>query len=107
MGEAKVPFKQIKNINKGMKYPVYQPCLTGNEKKYVDECLETSWISSKGHFVTDFEKKFSNYIGVKYGVAVFNGTVAIHLALMALDIKDDDEVIVPSFTYVSAIRLSR
>ena len=85
-----------------MKYPVYQPCLTGNEKKYVDECLETSWISSKGHFVTDFEKVFSSYIGAKYGVAVFNGTVAIHLALMALDIKPGDEVIVPSFTYVAS-----
>lgn len=85
-----------------MKYPVYQPCLTGNEKKYVDECLTTSWISSKGHFVTDFENSFSSYIGVKYGVAVFNGTVAIHLALMALDIKSEDEVIVPSFTYIAS-----
>lgn len=85
-----------------MKYPVYQPCLTGNEKKYVDECLETSWISSKGHFVTDFENVFSNYIGVKHGVAVFNGTVAIHLALMSLGIKEGDEVIVPSFTYVAS-----
>ena len=85
-----------------MKYPVYQPCLTGNEKKYVDECLDTSWISSKGHFVTDFENTFANYIGVKHGVAVFNGTVAIHLALMALGIKEGDEVIVPSFTYVAS-----
>lgn len=85
-----------------MKYPVYQPCLTGNEKKYVDECLDTSWISSKGHFVTDFEKVFASYIGDRYGVAVFNGTVAIHLALMALDVKEGDEVIVPSFTYVAS-----
>ena len=85
-----------------MKYPVYQPCLTGNEKKYVDECMSTSWISSKGHFVTDFENTFASYIGVKHGVAVFNGTVAIHLALMALDIKKGDEVIVPSFTYVAS-----
>lgn len=85
-----------------MKYPVYQPCLTGNEKKYVDECLNTSWISSKGHFVTDFEHVFSEYIGMKHGVAVFNGTVAIHLALMALDIHEGDEVIVPSFTYVAS-----
>lgn len=69
-----------------MKYHVYQPCLTGNEKKYVNECLATSWISSKGHFVTDFENAFSSYIGMKHGVAVFNGTVAIHLALMTLGI---------------------
>ena len=85
-----------------MKYSVYQPCLTGNEKKYVDECLDTSWISSRGHFVTDFENTFANYIGMKHGVAVFNGTVAIHLALMALGIKEGDEVIVPSFTYVAS-----
>lgn len=85
-----------------MKYPVYQPCLTGKEKMYVDECMNTSWISSKGHFVTDFENAFASYIGVKHGVAVFNGTVAIHLALMALNIKEGDEVIVPSFTYVAS-----
>lgn len=85
-----------------MKYPVYQPCLDGNEKKYVNECLDTSWISSKGHFVTDFETSFANYIGTRYAVSVFNGTVAIHLALMALGIKPGDEVIVPSFTYVAS-----
>lgn len=85
-----------------MKYPVYQPCLTGNEKKYVNECLDTSWISSKGHFVTDFENAFASYIGVKHGVAVCNGTVAIHLALLTLGIKSGDEVIVPSFTYVAS-----
>lgn len=85
-----------------MKYPVYQPCLIGNEKKYVDECLDTSWISSKGHFVTDFENNFAQYIGMKHGVAVFNGTVALHLALLSLGIKEGDEVIVPSFTYVAS-----
>ena len=85
-----------------MKIPVYQPSLTGNEKKYVNECLDTSWISSKGKFVDEFEKKFSSYIGQKHGIAVCNGTVAIHLALLALGITTGDEVIVPTFTYIAS-----
>lgn len=84
------------------KYHVYQPNLNGNEKKYVNECLDTCWISSKGHFVNDFENEFSNYINVKYGTAVCNGTVAIHLALVALGIGAGDEVIVPTFTYIAS-----
>ncbi|MGL4982866.1 MAG: DegT/DnrJ/EryC1/StrS family aminotransferase [Treponemataceae bacterium] len=85
-----------------IKYPVYQPSLNGNEKKYVNECLDSSWISSKGKFVNEFEEKFSKYIGVNYGMAVCNGTLAIHLALMCLGISKDDEVIVPAFTYIAS-----
>ena len=84
------------------KYPVYQPSLTGNEKKYVNECLDTTLISSKGKFVSEFEKHFSNYIGVKNGTGVCNGTVAIHLALVALGLGEGDEVIVPTFTYIAS-----
>ena len=85
-----------------MKYPVYIPLLDGNERKYVDECIDTSWISSRGHFVNDFEKAFASYIGMKYATGVCNGTVAIHLAMVALGIKKGDEVIVPTFTYVAS-----
>lgn len=85
-----------------MKYPVYQPSLTGNEKKYVDECLDTGWISSKGHFVSDFENAFSQYIGVKHGCGVCNGTVAIHLAASALGLGNSDEIICPTFTYIAS-----
>lgn len=85
-----------------MKYPVYIPLLDGNERKYVDECIDTSWISSRGHFVSDFEKAFASYIGMKYATGVCNGTVAIHLAMVALGIKKGDEVIVPTFTYVAS-----
>ena len=84
------------------KYPVYQPSLTGNEKNYVDECLDSTWISSKGKFVNEFEKNFSHYIGVKNGTGVCNGTVAIHLALVALGLGEGDEVIVPTFTYIAS-----
>lgn len=85
-----------------MKYPVYIPMLDGNERKYVDECIDTSWISSRGHFVSDFEKAFASYIGMSYATGVCNGTVAIHLAMVALGIKPGDEVIVPTFTYVAS-----
>lgn len=84
------------------KYAVYQPSLSGNEKKYVNECIDSTWISSKGKFVTEFEKAFSNYIGVKNGTGVCNGTVAIHLALVALGLGEGDEVIVPTFTYIAS-----
>lgn len=85
-----------------MKYSVYQPSLTGNEKKYVNECLDSTWISSKGHFINDFERAFASYIGVDFATGVCNGTVALHLAGSALGLGGGDEVIVPSFTYIAS-----
>jgi perosamine synthetase len=85
------------------KIPVYKPSLTGNEKKYVNECIDTEWISAKGRFVPLFEEKFSEFIGVKYASTVSNGTIALHLALIALGIGPGDEVIVPTFTYIAPV----
>lgn len=84
------------------KYPVYQPSLNGNEKKYVNECLESTWISSKGKFISKFESKFARYTNIKYAVAVPNGTIALHLALLTLGIGKGDEVILPTLTYVAS-----
>lgn len=83
--------------------PVYKPTLVGNEKKYVNECLDSTWISSKGKFVSEFEHKFAEYTNVKYATTVCNGTVALHLALVALGIGPGDEVIVPTLTYISSV----
>ena len=83
--------------------PVYQPSLTGNEKKYVNECLDTSWISAKGRFVQEFELAFGKYVGADHAITVANGTVALHLALIALGIGRGDEVIVPTLTYVASV----
>lgn len=83
--------------------PIYQPSLTGNEKKYVSECLESTWISSKGKFLKEFEEKFACYTGIKYALGVCNGTVALHLALVALGIGPGDEVIVPTLTYIASV----
>jgi perosamine synthetase len=83
--------------------PVYQPSLCGNEKNYVDECLDSTWISSKGKFLKLFEDAFKQYTNAKYATAVSNGTVAIHLALAALGIGPGDEVIVPTLTYIASV----
>jgi perosamine synthetase len=85
------------------KYPVYQPSLGQKERENVLECLDSTWISSKGKFITQFENSFSEFVGVKHSVAVCNGTVAIHVALLALGIGEGDEVIVPSFTYIASV----
>lgn len=85
------------------KIPLYVPYLGENEKKYVNECLDTTWISSKGKFIKEFEDKFSEYTGVKYATATSNGTTALHLALETLGITDGDEVIVPTFTYIASV----
>lgn len=90
-----------------MKISVYQPSLTGNERKYVDDCLDTSWISSKGKYNDLFASEFSKYIGAKYATTVSNGTLALHLAMLALGIGEGDEVIVPSFTYIASANAVR
>ena len=86
-----------------IKIPIYQPHLNGNEKKYVTECIESNWISSKGDFIPKFEKKFSDFIGCKHSTTVSNGTVALHLALLSLGIGPEDEVIVPTLTYIASV----
>jgi perosamine synthetase len=85
------------------KIPVYQPSLNGNEKRYVNECIDSTWISSKGKFVNQFETAFAKYIDVRHATTVSNGTVAIHLALLALGIGKGDEVIVPTLTYIASV----
>ena len=83
--------------------PVYAPSITELEKKYVNECLESSWISSRGPNVDMFEQLFTEKIGVEYGTTVSNGTVALHLALLSLGIGPGDEVIVPTLTYIAPV----
>jgi perosamine synthetase len=85
-----------------IRIPIYQPDLGGNVKAYVNECLDTSWISSRGRFVGEFETRFAQRIGVEHAASVCNGTVALHLALLALGIGPGDEVIVPTLTYIAS-----
>lgn len=83
--------------------PLYQPDLGGNEKRYVLECLDSTWISSKGKFISEFENGFARYVGLDHAVGVCNGTVALHLALVSLGLGAGDEVIVPTLTYIAAV----
>lgn len=81
--------------------PVNTPLLIGNELKYLTECIETGWISSEGPFIKQFEEKFAAYIGRQEGIAVANGSGALDIAVQALQIGSDDEVIMPTFTIIS------
>jgi perosamine synthetase len=83
------------------KIPVAEPVIGEEELKLVTEAVKSGWISSKGKYIEEFEKDFSKYIGTKYGVAVSNGTVALHLALVALGIDSGDEVLIPTLTFAS------
>ena len=84
-----------------MKNPVNEPLLDGNEKKYLNECIDTGWISSEGPFVKRFEDGYASFTGARHGVAVCNGTAALETALYALGVGKGDEVIMPSFTIIS------
>lgn len=81
--------------------PVCEPFIGGRELEYVTEAIRTGWISSSGKYVTAFEEQFSKYCGARYGIAVCNGTVAIHLALVTLEVGAGDEVIIPDFTMIA------
>jgi perosamine synthetase len=83
--------------------PIMQPLLNGNELAYVSDCIKTGWISSQGAYVRRFEKEFASFCNSQYAVAVSNGTVALHLALATLGIKEGDEVIVPDLTFAASI----
>jgi len=83
------------------KFPVAAPVFNGNEKEYVNDCLDSTWISSAGKYIPIFERNFADYCQVKNAIGVMNGTAALHLPLLALGIGPGDEVLVPTFTYVA------
>lgn len=81
--------------------PVNTPLLNGNEKKYLNECIDTGWISSEGPFVQRFENNLASYVGRKFATACTSGTAALDIAVGILKLKEGDEVIMPSFTIIS------
>ncbi len=89
--------------NQNMYFPVAIPNLNGNEFKYLTDALLSTWISSSGEYINKFENNFASYCDVKHGISCSNGTAALHLALMAIDIKNGDEVIVPDLTFAATI----
>ncbi len=81
--------------------PVAAPSFVGNERAYVMDCLESTWISSNGPYIERFEESFAEFCNAKHALSCCNGTVALHLALLALGVAPGDEVIVPTLTYVA------
>lgn len=77
------------------------PVFNGNEKRYLNECIDTGWVSANGRFINDFQDSFSSFCGTKYALACCNGTVTLHLALLALGVQPGDEVIMPTLTYIA------
>jgi perosamine synthetase len=82
--------------------PLVDPIFWGNEITYVNECILTGWVSSAGKFVTQFEESFAAFCEARYAVAVCNGTCALHLALLAMDIGPGSEVIVPTLSFIAS-----
>ena len=86
---------------------IANPVFNGNEKKYLNECIDTGWVSANGRFITEFQQKFSEFCGTRFALACSNGTVTLHLALIALGIQPGDEVIMPTLTYIATANAVR
>jgi perosamine synthetase len=93
----------IRNVFKEEKefIPLHAPTFNGNEKKYLMETIDSTFVSSVGAFVTKFEKDFAEYTGAKYAIACVNGTNALHIALVLNDVKQHDEVLSQSLTFIA------
>jgi perosamine synthetase len=87
--------------------PLCVPEISGNEWKYVKDCLDTNWVSSAGSYVDKFENNFKEYMKSKSAVVTMNGTAALELALRTLEIGQGDEVIVSSMTFISPVNTIR
>ncbi|HRC33793.1 MAG TPA: LegC family aminotransferase [Bacteroidia bacterium] len=83
--------------------PLSVPNINGNEWKYVKDCLDTGWISAVGSYVDKFEQTMAAYTGAKYAVAVANGTCALHLSCLLMNIQQGDGVIVPDITFIASV----
>ena len=81
--------------------PLHDPRFIGNEKSYLDECIDSNFVSSVGAFVGRFEEMFAQYTGAKYAVAAMNGTSALHIALIVAGVKESDEVITQPLTFIA------
>jgi aminotransferase in exopolysaccharide biosynthesis len=88
-----------------IKIPLSVPHVIGNEWTYVKECLDSGWVSSAGKYVEKFEQECCNYIGSKYAIACVNGSSALHVSLLLSGVKPDEEVIVPTLTFIAPINV--
>ena len=87
--------------------PLSIPNLIGNEKKYLKNCIKTSYVSTVGEYVNKFEKKLSKFLNVRYAVSCNSGTSALHLALRVAGVEPKDEVIVPTMSFIATANAVR
>jgi aminotransferase in exopolysaccharide biosynthesis len=81
--------------------PLHEPKFIGNEKKYLNDCIDSTFVSSVGAYVDKFEKEFATYVGSKYAIATVNGTAALHVSLLLADVKKEDEIITQPLTFIA------
>jgi aminotransferase in exopolysaccharide biosynthesis len=81
--------------------PLHEPKFIGNEKKYLNDCIDSTFVSSVGKYVDSFEKEFAKIVGSKYAIATVNGTAALHISLLLANVKQDDEVITQPLTFIA------
>lgn len=81
--------------------PLHEPRFCGNEKKYLSECIDSTFVSSVGAYVDRFEKEFASYVGSQYAIATVNGTAALHVSLVLMGVGKDDEVITQPLTFIA------
>lgn len=81
--------------------PLHEPRFCGNEKKYLNECIDSTFVSSVGAYVERFEKEFASYVGTQYAIATVNGTAALHVSLVLMGVGKDDEVITQPLTFIA------
>ena len=92
--------KAIKKVTKKNSGKLHEPLFIGKEKKYLNDCIKTTFVSTSGKYIRRFEEKIKKFTGAKHAVAVLNGTIALEMALRALSVKKDDEILMPSLTFV-------
>jgi perosamine synthetase len=98
--EGVINFIQKTYQTKGF-IPLHEPKFIGNEKKYLNECIDSAFVSSVGKFVDEFEEKIAKYTGAKYAVATSTGTSALHISLLLANVEQNDEVITQPLTFVA------
>ena len=87
--------------------PLSVPNLNGEEVELLQKCVETGWVSTSGEFVNEFERKIADFSKSKYAIACNSGTAAIHIALKVLGVRSEDEIIVPTLTFIAPINAVR
>ena len=99
--------KVIKKVTKKNIAKLHEPIFIGKERKYLKNCIDTSFVSTSGKYIRAFEEKIEKFTKAKHAVAVVNGTVALQMALRGIGIKSNDEILIPSLTFVGTANAVR